>query len=196
MVFQLGMDMLRICFNIYQQKKPAKVFANYRDKKLQEINFRCLVSEDCVFMSKKVIFVAYVDDTLDWWSYKGSNQYWIENWGLKISCRLCGVYIERNNDGKILLLQPMLIQSILKKVGLGPRMMLKPVPTSSQKLLQPYLSSKVFKNCFHYWSLIGKLNYLAMLTPPDIQVVVHSCARYSTCPKQKHGEEFNTTPDI
>ena len=27
-----------------------------------------------------------------------------------------------------------------------------------------------------------------MLTRPDIQFVVHSCARYSTCPKQEHGE--------
>ena len=36
--------------------------------------------------------------------------------------------------------------------------------------------------------IIGKLNYLAMLMCHDIQFVAHSCARYSTFPKQKHEE--------
>ena len=82
----------------------------------------------------------------------------------------------------------MLIQSILKEVVLGLRMTLKPVLTPSQKILQPYLDSKVFNNRFHYQSIIDTLNYLTMFMYPDIQFVVHSCARYSTCPKQEHGE--------
>ena len=99
-----------------------------------------------------------------------------------------GVNIKQNNYGSILLLQPALIQSILKEVGLGPRMALKTVPMLSQKILQPYPDSKVFNNCFHYWLIMGKLDYLAMLTCPDIQFVIHSCVSYCTCPNQEHGE--------
>ena len=62
------------------------------------------------------------------------------------------------------------------------------VPVSSQKILQPYHDSQVFDNCFDYWWIIGKLNNLAMLMCADIQFAVYSCARYSTCPKQEHGE--------
>ena len=74
-----------------------------------------------------------------------------------------GVNVKQNNDGSILLSQPLLIQSILKEVGLGPRMMWKTVPAPSQKILQPYPDSKVVDNRFHYQLIIGELNYLDML---------------------------------
>ena len=162
---------------------------------MQEINFQHLVSDECVFVREKVIFVAYVEEI-----FLSPHPHLIDeairdliSVGLKIEDQglpadYAGVNIKHNNDGSILLLQPMLIQSILKEVGLGPRMMMKLVPVPSQKLFQSYLVLKVFNNCFHYWSIIGKLNYLAMLTHLDIQLAVHSCTRYSTCPKQEHGE--------
>ena len=53
---------LRLINNIYGQKQASKVFADYRDEKLWEINFKHLVSDACVFVRGKVIFVAYVDD--------------------------------------------------------------------------------------------------------------------------------------
>ena len=86
--------------------------------------------------------------------------------------------IKWNNYGSTLLLQPVLIKSILNEVGLGPRTTLKTVPVWSQKNLQPHPDSKVFDNHFHYWSIIGKLNFLTMLMHHDIQFAVHSCARY------------------
>ena len=57
----------------------------------------------------------------------------------------------------------------------------------SQKILQFYPDSEPFDNHFHYRSVIGKVNYLATLTHPDMQYAVHSCAIFSTCPKQEHG---------
>ena len=66
--------------------------------------------------------------------------------------------------------------------------MTKPVPAPSQKLLQPYPDLKLFNKHFHYLSIIGKLNHLAMLMHPGIQFVLHLCARFSTCPKQEHGD--------
>ena len=55
---------LKLINNIYGQKQVGKVFADYRDEKLQEINFKCLVSDECVFVRDKVIVVAYVDDVI------------------------------------------------------------------------------------------------------------------------------------
>ena len=51
-----------------------------------------------------------------------------------------------------------------------------------------FTESPDFDGHFHYQSVIGKLNYLAQLTRPDIQFAVHSCARFSTCAKYEHGE--------
>ena len=42
------------------------------------------------------------------------------------------------------------------------------------------------KNEFHYQSVIGRLNYLAATTRPEIQFAVHQCARYSQDPKMVH----------
>ena len=56
------------------------------------------------------------------------------------------------------------------------------------KILQHDLESKDFDNRFHYRSVIGKLNYLDVLTWPDIQYAVNACARYNANPKEKYGE--------
>ena len=36
--------------------------------------------------------------------------------------------------------------------------------------------------------MIGKINYLAVTTRPDIVFAVHQCAKYSVDPKQSHEE--------
>jgi hypothetical protein len=39
---------------------------------------------------------------------------------------------------------------------------------------------------WNYRSLIGKLNYLAQMTRPDLSMAVHNCARFSTHPTNLH----------
>ncbi len=41
---------------------------------------------------------------------------------------------------------------------------------------------------FNYRSLVGKLNYLAQTTRPDIMYAMHQIAKYSSDPRQSHGE--------
>jgi hypothetical protein len=41
---------------------------------------------------------------------------------------------------------------------------------------------------FNYRSAIGKLNYLAQTTRPDIMYPMHQIAKYSSEPRQSHGE--------
>jgi hypothetical protein len=39
---------------------------------------------------------------------------------------------------------------------------------------------------WNYWSVIGKLNYLANNTRPDISMAVHQCAHFCSNPKALH----------
>jgi hypothetical protein len=41
---------------------------------------------------------------------------------------------------------------------------------------------------FNYRSAVGKLNYLAQTTRPDIMYATHQIAKYSSDPRQSHGE--------
>lgn len=41
---------------------------------------------------------------------------------------------------------------------------------------------------FSYRSVVGKLNYLEKGTRPDIAYATHECARFSSDPKEEHGE--------
>jgi hypothetical protein len=41
---------------------------------------------------------------------------------------------------------------------------------------------------FNYRSVVGKLNYLAQTTRPDIMYATHQIAKYSSDPRQSHGE--------
>ena len=51
-----------------------------------------------------------------------------------------------------------------------------------------YLDSEPFDNHFYYKSIIGKVNYWIMLTCHDKQFAVYSCASFSTCPEEEHGD--------
>ena len=41
---------------------------------------------------------------------------------------------------------------------------------------------------FNYRSAVGKLNYLAQTTRPDIMYATHQIAKYLSDPRQSHGE--------
>ncbi len=41
---------------------------------------------------------------------------------------------------------------------------------------------------FNHRSTVGKLNYLAQTTRPDIMYATHQIAKYSSDPRQSHGE--------
>ena len=81
----------------------------------------------------------------------------------------------------ISLSQPALIETIIKDT-------IKPMPAKSSKIMHYFTESPDFYGHFHYWSVIGQLNYLAQLRRPEIQFAIHSCARFSTCDKHEHEE--------
>jgi hypothetical protein len=64
----------------------------------------------------------------------------------------------------------------------------KAVPAKVSKILHTHLDKPPFLLNFGYHSAIGKLNYLAQTTRPDIVYATHQLAKYSSNPREPHGE--------
>ena len=100
-----------------------------------------------------------------------------------------GVNVDRQADGTMHLIQPQLIESILKDLRLlQPGVNMKTTPSCSSRILQRHKNAKPFDNSFNYRSVIGKLNYPERGSRSDISYTVHQCARLTSCPKVEHGE--------
>jgi hypothetical protein len=81
--------------------------------------------------------------------------------------------------------QPGLIDQILEDVGLvGDRVIQKRTPAT--QVLQPNPNAAPFDAPWNYRSIIGKLNFLAQNTRPDISMAVHMCARFVNQPNRTH----------
>ena len=98
------------------------------------------------------------------------------------------VNIERK-EIKIKLSQPHFIEHIIKDLGFNhDKVLSKPIPEASSKILYDHKESPPFDDYFHYRSVILKLNYLERSCRPDIAYIVHQCARFSTYPRREHGQ--------
>ena len=85
--------------------------------------------------------------------------------------------------------QPHLIEQVIKDLGLNhDKILSKPIPEASSKILYAHKESPPFYDYFQYISVIGKLNYLERSCRPDIVYIVHQCARFSTDPRREHGK--------
>ena len=62
------------------------------------------------------------------------------------------------------------------------------MPAKSSKILRAHLDSPPFDGPFNYRSVVGKLNYVAQTTRPDIMYATHACAKFSSDPRKEHGE--------
>ena len=62
------------------------------------------------------------------------------------------------------------------------------IPAPSSIILQTYPNSVPHNEIWHYRSIMGKLNFLAQSTRPDISYAVHQCARFSENPTIEHSK--------
>ncbi len=81
-----------------------------------------------------------------------------------------------------------LIDSIIQDIGLDNAKGVKPVPAKMSLHLHAAKDEKPFDLNFNYRSAIGKLNYLAQITRPDIMDATHQIAKYASDPREIHGE--------
>jgi hypothetical protein len=186
---------LKLLANIYGQKQAGRVWNSYLVTKLQEINFKQSLIEDCIFYRDNVIFIVYVDDGI----FLGSTDQQLcdiinklRNLKLSIEdqghpANYVGVSIKKLKNGVIELTQRALIDSIISDVALNDSKV-KAVPAKVSEILHAHFDKPPFSLNFGYHSVIGKLNYLAQTMRPDIVYVTHQLTKYSSNPREPHGE--------
>jgi hypothetical protein len=186
---------LKLLKNIYGQKQAGRVWNKYLVDKLTSINFRQSLIDDCVFYRGDIIFMVYVDDGIfigsDDSQLKGVIKE-LQDLNLKIEDQghpadYVGVNIRKLKNGSYEFTQRALIDSIIKDVGLIDSKT-KPVPAKVALQLHAFKDDPPFDQSFDYRSAVGKLNYLAQTTRPDIMYATHQVAKYSSDSRQTHGE--------
>ena len=187
---------LKLLRNLYGQKQAGHVWNEYLVVKLRSIiGFTQSPIDECVFYRNDVIFSVYVDDGI----FVGKTESQLanivtelRNIGLDVEDQghpadYVGVNIKQHANGSIEFSQRALIDSIINDAGLTDAKV-KPVPAKVSLQLHAFKDSPPFSLDFNYRSIVGKLNYLAQTTRPDIAYATHQIAKYSADPRQPHGE--------
>ncbi len=186
---------LKLEKNIYGQKQAGRVWNSFLVDKLLSVGFTTSFIDDCVFFRDDIIFMVYVDDGI----FLGNNDSKlqdtikeIQDQGLNIEDQghpadYVGVNIKKLRDGSYEFTQRALIDSIINDVGLKD-VKVKPVPAKVSLQLHAFKDEPPFGLNFNYRSAVGKLNYLAQTTRPDIMYATHQITKYSLDPRQSHGE--------
>ncbi len=116
----------------------------------------------------------------------------IQNLGLNIEDQghpadYVGVNIKKLKHCSFEFTQSVLLDSIIDDVRLKDAKV-KPVPVKVSLWLHMIKKEPPFDLDFSHRSAVGKLNYLAQTTRPDIMYVTHQIAKYSSDPRQPHGK--------
>ena len=188
---------LKLHENIYGQKQSGRVWYMYLTKKLfGELGFEISQVDECVLYRGENVYILYPDDYI----LAGPDLEEIEQVlkdlkkaNLEVTDEgniedFLGVNIEMK-EGKIKLSQPHLIEQGIKDLGLNhDKVLTKPIPAASSKILYAHKESPPFHDSLHYISVIIKLNYLERSCRPDIAYIVHQYARLSIYPRREHGQ--------
>jgi hypothetical protein len=186
---------LKLMKNIYGQKQAGHEWNKFLVERLSSLGYMALLIADCVFFKDDIIFMVYVVDGI----FLGPDDEQlkqairdIQNAGLNIEDQgppadYVGINIKKTKDGSSEFTQQALIDSIIQDGGLT-NAKTNPVLAKVAALLHAHYDAPVFDLNFNYCSVVGKLNYLAQTTCPDIMYTVHQIAKYSANPREPHGE--------
>ena len=184
--------------NIYGTKQAAANFYDYLCKGLLDQGFTPSISDPCLWIRDDCIICQYVDDCLIFAhddSVIDSFLAKMKQAGYLLSDEgsvedFLGVHVDKkiDSDGKKIfeMTQTGLIQEIIDDLNLDADQT-KLHKTPSNSILFPDLDQDPFEEEWNYRSVIGKLNFLALNSCPDIAFSVHQCARFCTNPRASHG---------
>jgi hypothetical protein len=186
---------LKLEKNIYGQKQASCVWNSFLVDKLMSLGFTPSLIDDCVFFHDDIIFMVYVDDGIflgnDDSKLQAAIQE-IQELGLNIEDQghpadYVGVNIKKLRDGLYQFTQRALINAIIDDVGLKD-VKVKPVPAKVSLKLHTFKDEPPIGLDFNYRSAVGKRNYVAQTTRPDIIYATHQIAKYLSDPRQSHGK--------
>jgi hypothetical protein len=182
----------RLKRNLYGCKQAARNWFKHLTAGLLKEGFKQSKTDCCLFLRNDCILVIYVDDCLIFSKSDDvinnlikvlSTSFILQDEG-DVSAFL-GVQIKQDSINKTLeLSQPGLIQQVINDIGMTIHGKGKETPVDSILHADPDGSERT--DIWNYRSIIGKLNYIANNTRPDISMAVHQCAKYCSQPKAIH----------
>ena len=187
-----GDEVLKLKQTLYGLKQSSRYFFQYLTERLIKQGLTASTFDPCLFISRNLIVVIYVDDILIYGKTDVAIDQLISNLQKDdISLHkegtaegYLGVDISRDGD-KIILRQEGLTRRIISALGLDHKLS-TPVSTPAEtKALGKDTNGPDASGKINYASAIGMLLYLGH-TRPDISFASHQCARYTHSPKQSH----------
>lgn len=188
---------LKLLKNLYGAKDAGRNWNQHLTKGLVNLGFVQSAIDECVFYRGNLIFIVYVDDGIFFSPDDSAINKAIKDLseaGFDVDDQgdvsdYVGVHIDQLGDGSFKLTQPHLIKQVIEDVSTDERSVTKDTPALSTKVITRNKDAPPFdNNRFNYRSVIGKLNFLAKSTRPDIEFATHQCARFCSDPKQEHGD--------
>ena len=186
--------------NLYGQRDAPLKFFNYLKEGLEDRGFKQARNEPCLFYSKDVIVLTYIDDCI-YLARSGkkiddviesmrnpTEEDGSKKFLLNIEddyAGFLGISINKTESG-IELLQTGLIDRILQALSLdNDQITIRTEPASTTPLGKE-ITGAPRREDWSYSSIIGMMLYLASNSRPDIAFAVHQCARFNHCPRLKH----------
>ena len=184
---------LKIKKNVYGLKQASYDWSELLKTGLFKLGFKQSKVDPYLYLKGDVICAIYVDVTIFWSPNKTNIDRTISelkdlNFDLidkgEVDSFLDSkIYTEE--DSKITISQPVLIETIIKLLGLENDSKQHQTPSVSQPL-QKYKDSNPFKEKWSYRSYIGMLTYLVRNARPDLEYAVRQCARFQYDPRKPH----------
>jgi hypothetical protein len=178
--------------NLYGCKQAARNWFQHLNQGILAEGFTQSKNDPCLYLRHDCILVIYTDDclifarddsTIDSIIKNLSNTFLLEDQGNMHD--YLGIRITTDPSSKtISMTQTGLIESIIKDVGFDNDSNTKTTPSDSILYNDPTAMPRV--DTWNYRSVIGKLNFLAQNTRPDISFAVHQCARFCSNPSALH----------
>ena len=174
-------------------QSPRNFFLHTKKQLTMKFGFVQSEADPCLFISRDIICLIYVDDALLFYKDKvAMDRLASAMKDAKVAFReeedvagFLGVHIDRRDDGTIHLTQRGLAERIVDALHLTDSS-IKPTQTPCTHFLPIDSDGEAAHENFSYPSVVGQLNYLAGHTRCDIALATSQVARFVHSPKRSH----------
>ena len=174
-------------------QSPRNFFLHTKAQLTEKLGFTQSVADPCLFISRDVICLIYVDDALLFYKDKAAvDQLTAKMTAENIHFReeedvagFLGVHIDRKDDGTIHLTQKGLTERIVSALHLNdPNVDAVSSPATGYLAIDE--QGEPAHETFNYASVVGQINYLSGHSRCDITMATSQVARYLHSPKRSH----------
>lgn len=188
--------------NLYGQRDAPIKFFEHLKTGLEQRGFSQSANDRCLFISKNVLVLTYVDDCIFFSREQSHIDKLIEDlrdptnkthipFTLNVESNYEGflgidINPSKHVEGALELLQTGLIDRILGALNLDHENVSERDEPAISTPLGKDESGRARTEDWSYPSVIGMMLYLASNSRPDIAFAVHQCARFNHCPRAIH----------